>query len=553
MLVTGAEDGIDDVLSLYDFTIPEHAPKGHLRVNYGLKEALLQATDTYLDIKVISKIRPHMTKTVTVHITVSNQAGNALQWLHDPINLVVPENSPAGTFIGILRTNELHGSEKESSVEYRLSGHPRGISVDSHTGVIRATAPFDYEEWLPDPINLVVPENSPAGTFIGILRTNELHGREKEINVEYRLQGHPRGISVDSHTGVIRATAPFDYEEASMYSFKAVAQRADDAETSMECDVFLFISDRNDNPPRFRSHDSEVRISENTAPGYTVIQLEVDDLDTAVAQRADDAGTSTECDVFLFISDRNDNPPRFRSHDSEVRIPEDTAPGYTVIQLEVDDLDTDNEFIYEISAVGNERGLFGIKPDGQIFLLSSLDREQEAFHHLAITVYDRKNREYALKATTSVKIIVLDVNDNAPQFTSPTKYFIRNQIDTVEQNEFRILVEATDYGLPKRLSSATWITVVVLGNSKRLPTLKKIYHATVHEGAQVGQIVAQISNVSSSAAAVFGVMLKIEETLFSIYNYKSAFRNIGTKVYYVSLLLSVKSVCKNRTVYAVVS
>ncbi|VDN40741.1 unnamed protein product [Gongylonema pulchrum] len=170
----------------------------------------------------------------------------------------------------------------------------------------------------------------------------------------------------------------------------------------------------------------------------------------------------------------------------------------------------------------------------------------------------------ALKATTSVKIIVLDVNDNAPQFTSPTKYFvhegmplgtiigsvhaidpdmdhngqlqyrilpwshpegifminpIRNQIDTVEQNEFRILVEATDYGLPKRLSSATWITVVVLGDSKRLPTLKKIYHATVHEGAQVGQIVTQISNVSSSAAAVFGVMLKIQEALFSIYNY----------------------------------
>lgn len=104
----------------------------------------LQASDTYLDIKVISKVRRQISKLITVHIVANSPRDDAPHWLHNPIYFVVPENSPPGTFVGVLRTKEANNGSNGSSIQYELKGN--GLSVDSTTGVIRTTIVFDYEK-----------------------------------------------------------------------------------------------------------------------------------------------------------------------------------------------------------------------------------------------------------------------------------------------------------------------------------------------------------------------------------------------------------------------
>uniref|UniRef100_A0A1I7VHU0 Cadherin domain-containing protein n=1 Tax=Loa loa TaxID=7209 RepID=A0A1I7VHU0_LOALO len=211
----------------------------------------------------------------------------------------------------------------------------------------------------------------------------------------------------------------------------------------------------------------------------------------------------------------------------EVKVYEDAPVGLVIFQLDVDDLDT----------VGNERSWFGIKPDGRIFLTAPLDREYMVTHQLHINVYDQRPPERTFKATTTVKIIVLDINDNAPQFVSPLAYFIfngtvpgtiiglihavdpdlghngqlqyrilpwsnpeglfiinpvlgyllvRDQIDAEERKDYHLLVEAKDYGIPKRLSTIVSIAVTVLANNKGSPRLKSSYHIKIPENIPVG-------------------------------------------------------------------
>ncbi|KAL3994592.1 Cadherin domain family protein [Acanthocheilonema viteae] len=297
----------------------------------------------------------------------------------------------------------------------------------------------------------------------------------------YTLQGHPEAVSIDSDNGIITTTAPFDFEKENLYQFKAIAHGI--------------------------------------------------------------AGISMECYTFLHIVDKNDNAPKFASNSYEVEVYEDAPIGQFILQLDVDDLDTVNEFVYEISVIGNEQNWFGIKPDGRIFLTAPLDREHIAVHQLHVTVHDQRPPERAFKATTTVKVIVLDVNDNAPRFVSPSVFFIfggttsgtivglihavdpdlahngqlqyrilpwsnpeglfminpvvgyllvREQIDVEERKDYHLLVEAKDYGISRRLSTIVSITVTVLARNKESLRPRNFYHAKIPGNVPVGHIVSQI-------------------------------------------------------------
>ncbi|VDO40143.1 unnamed protein product [Onchocerca flexuosa] len=442
LLVEGEENSINNYHSYYEFTINEGIPVGSIVGRIGSEEKFkfellnkndnyeidkedgvirtkneVRISETYLDIRVISREYNEISKLITVLIIVA-QANSNIQFC--------PRNR----------------------------------------------------------IDLVVPENSPSGTFVGILKMDRPESENNRIH--YTLQGHPDAISINSNTGMISTTAPFDFEIENLYQFKAFAHRMQDA--------------------------------------------------------------LMECSVFLYIIDRNDNVPKFGSSNYEVEVYEDTPTGQVILQLEVEDWDFVNEFVYEISAIGNERSWFGIKPDGRIFLTAPLDREHMAVHQLHITVYDQRPPERAFKATTTVKVIVLDVNDNTPRFVSSPAFFISDglasgaiiglvqavdsdmdlngqlqyrilpwsnpeglfMIDPVlgyllthdhivveEREDYHLLIEARDYGIVKRLSTIVPVTVTILGSNKKSPRLRNFYHIKIPENVSVGHTVCRIINVSS--------------------------------------------------------
>ncbi|XP_028818497.1 protocadherin Fat 3a isoform X3 [Denticeps clupeoides] len=132
-------------------------------------------------------------------------------------------------------------------------------------------------------------------------------------------------------------------------------------------------------------------------------------------------------DVEVKVLDVNDNSPTFESEVYEVSLPEDTAPGTRVIQLRAldPDLAVNGQVTYSLNPPGqhvlgalfDEGGpLFMIdSTSGWISTLKELDHEESPSHSLTVWASDLGD-PISLSSSTTVVIVVTDVNDNPPVF-----------------------------------------------------------------------------------------------------------------------------------------
>ncbi|NXV24801.1 PCDG7 protein, partial [Cepphus grylle] len=133
------------------------------------------------------------------------------------------------------------------------------------------------------------------------------------------------------------------------------------------------------------------------------------------------------------ILDINDNSPTFPERNSVLEISEYTAPGTRFPLEKAQDPDTGVNSLqnYECSestyfTLDVKNGDDGVKYP-ELILVKSLDREQQAAHNLILTATDRGTP--VKSGSTTIKIIVLDGNDHAPEFTQPVyKVTVREDV-----------------------------------------------------------------------------------------------------------------------------
>ncbi|NXU38376.1 PCDG7 protein, partial [Drymodes brunneopygia] len=133
------------------------------------------------------------------------------------------------------------------------------------------------------------------------------------------------------------------------------------------------------------------------------------------------------------ILDINDNSPSFPETSSVLEISENTAPGarFPLERAHDPDIGVNSLQNYECSessyfTLDVKTGDDGVKYP-ELILVKSLDREQQAVHKLILTATD--NGSPVKSGSTTVKIIVLDGNDNAPEFTqSEYKVTVREDV-----------------------------------------------------------------------------------------------------------------------------
>uniref|UniRef100_A0A914RSC0 Cadherin domain-containing protein n=1 Tax=Parascaris equorum TaxID=6256 RepID=A0A914RSC0_PAREQ len=224
----------------------------------------------------------------------------------------------------------------------------------------------------------------------------------------------------------------------------------------------------------------------------------------------DGGGLSSDADVFLVVSDENDNMPRFEFDSYVIDVREDTDVGVNLLQINVFDNDSDCDFLFEIERRGNERGLFAIDRDGMVSVAAPLDRESSAKHVLHITVTDQGPSNKVLSASTTLTVNVIDVNDNAPTFVSPNTFFVfeevplgtlvgivvaidadfgnnaqvNGRVDREKKAVHHLTIEASDRGSPIRTSSAN-ITILVLDVDDNESVLKDMHYGKVVESTAV--------------------------------------------------------------------
>ncbi|KAM6055247.1 protocadherin gamma-A12-like isoform 10-T10 [Theristicus caerulescens] len=146
------------------------------------------------------------------------------------------------------------------------------------------------------------------------------------------------------------------------------------------------------------------------------------------------------------ITDINDNAPSFREAETQMRMSETTAPGSRFPLAEAHDPDVGSHSLQRYELSGDEHFSLAVQagPGGEerpeLVLAKALDREEASFHELVLRASD--GGEPARTGTARIRVAVLDANDNAPVF-GQAEYAVRVPED-VPVGSVLVTLTATD-------------------------------------------------------------------------------------------------------------
>ena len=300
----------------------------------------------------------------------------------------------------------------------------------------------------------------------------------------YIREGDPDALFGIKSNGEVYVSRHLDRESQAIYKLEVVAS---DGTFVTEAKVKIEILDDNDNPPECLRTSYQFQISEDTLPGFTMAQIEVSDKDEGInAQQAfilngpnadffsldsdkgmlalalpldremissyvlrahaQDAGMPEwECvsDIFIKIEDVNDNPPKFSQDVFTASLREDTpidAIGTKIHATDDDGLPMNKKISYDILDGSQE---FRIDSEtGMVRLAKSLDREVQDMYNLTVRAMDHGRPR--LSQIANLIILILDVNDNPPEFAS--RMYFTHVMEDVAKGE---------YTIPKNLGHST--------------------------------------------------------------------------------------------------
>ncbi|XP_012516810.1 PREDICTED: protocadherin alpha-3-like [Propithecus coquereli] len=150
--------------------------------------------------------------------------------------------------------------------------------------------------------------------------------------------------------------------------------------------------------------------------------------------------------VVVEVKDINDNPPVFPTAVKNLFISESRQPGSRFSLEGASDADIGTNSLLTYNLDSTEYFTLDVKRNDEeikslgLVLKKLLNREDTPKHHLLITAIDGGKPE--LTGTTQVKITVLDVNDNAPEFER-TVYKVR-LFENVPNGTLVVIVNASD-------------------------------------------------------------------------------------------------------------
>jgi protocadherin-16/23 len=259
--------------------------------------------------------------------------------------------------------------------------------------------------------------------------------------------------------------------------------------------VNVTIQDVNDNPPVFEMSRYVASISENTTVGTAVLTVHATDADignnslveyfinrrqsdreekfrvdskigTIYVNKAldfesrerhelvivarDCGAQPLEANVFVSVrvNDINDNRPAiaviFLSDDATPKISEGAQPGEFVARISVSDPDSRATYSNATVTLSGGDGRFGLTTRDDIVYVvlveRPLDREEKSSYELSIEATDTGIPP--LRAMSMLRILVTDINDNAPQFLK--KNYEAHVLETSEPGTSVLRVSAKD-------------------------------------------------------------------------------------------------------------
>uniref|UniRef100_A0A3P8PZ32 Cadherin domain-containing protein n=1 Tax=Astatotilapia calliptera TaxID=8154 RepID=A0A3P8PZ32_ASTCA len=464
-----------------------------------------------------------------------------------------------------------------------------------------------------------VSESSPVGTTIsasanltaplGIVALDNDIEETKDPMVTITLDDYTMIFSL-TPTGIIRylrLLKPVDRETQMVYTFTMVA--SDGVQQSRPVTVNILVIDANDNTPTFGEVSYSVEVFTNMQPGETVLQLTASDADEGLnglvtyeilagAQgdfiisnrtgritvapgvtltvgrsytltvRASDNAPETQRRSSIttvnieVLPPNNQSPPRFPLLTYSLEVSEAMRIGAILLNLQA--IDRENDPIRYRILSGDSQKVFNLTETiGLLLLDKPLDRETTDQYRLIVTASDGHPGG---TTTTTVNIVVTDVNDNDPKFdlTIPSNFSVREEeanlfvgrvratdpdagangqvryrivnhpdlftisangsiytrvpLDRESRSQYDLVVEASDGAVDPRRTSFT-VSVQVTDIDDNSPVFsQQTYVVNVPENSPVGTVVLQLSAVDLDLFSNVTYRIKTESArqLFSL-------------------------------------
>ncbi|XP_029367636.1 protocadherin Fat 4 isoform X1 [Echeneis naucrates] len=378
--------------------------------------------------------------------------------------------------------------DREEKTAYQLQVTAAdGSGLRSHTQAIVTVTVIDTQDNPPvfsqKVYSFVMFENVGIGTVIGTVSATTV---DLNTNISYLItSGDQRGLFTVSSSGQITASSQIDREEQGFYQLKVVARAG---EITGEAYVNITVKDLNDNAPHFIHAVEHVSAVENWSTGHVIFQAKASDPDEGtngvvvyslkqnpkglfhihekhglitltgplevttssyeVEVLASDMGVpqhTSSLVLIVSVYDVNDNSPVFNQLSYEVIILESEPVNSRFFKVEATDKDSglNGEIMYDIAG-GNAGDVFGIFPDGQLYIKAELDREIQDRYNLVVVAKDRAVEP--LSATVNVSVILDDVNDNRPLFNSTNYVFHFEEEQKRGSLVGRVFAEDKDFG-----------------------------------------------------------------------------------------------------------
>ncbi|XP_034399898.1 protocadherin-10b isoform X2 [Cyclopterus lumpus] len=316
-------------------------------------------------------------------------------------------------------------------------------------------------------------ENAPVGMLVIQLNATDLDEGQNG-DVVYSFSNHISSrvkdlFSIDPRTGRIEVRAEVDFEESSLYQIFVQAKDMGPNAVPAHCKVLVKVTDLNDNAPEITFSTVTESVSEKAAPGTVIALLSVTDRDAeengqihveilgdvpfklktsfrnyftivtdgplnreqadsySVTVVARDKGTpslAASKSIRVQVSDENDNAPTFAQAIYDVYVTENNVPGAYIHAVTALDPDVGQNSLISYSILECDIQGMSVKTyvsineeTGYLYALRSFDYEQLKDFTFMVQAKDAGTPELSSNAT--VKVIIVDQNDNAPVVLAP--------------------------------------------------------------------------------------------------------------------------------------
>ncbi|XP_077388946.1 uncharacterized protein LOC144026230 [Festucalex cinctus] len=312
-----------------------------------------------------------------------------------------------------------------------------------------------------------IKENAAKGTSVINVSASD---KDSDSNgqISYVISQISELFQINSETGEVILTGDIDYERAKVLEIDIEA--VDNGGLSDSSKIIVDVIDVNDNSPQIKILSKSDSISEDSAENTVVTMLSVSDPDSGsngevkchisrdipfkmenmngfyslVTEVALDRESASEYNITvtcsdegvpslsssvtltLHISDVNDNAPVFERSSYEAYIVENNTPGLSVFTVKASDADWNQNarlsYILEDSSVNGvpvSSYVSVSSESGVIHAVRSFDYEQLKEFHFRVRAQDGGSPP--LSSNVSVRMVIQDQNDNAPQVLYPVQ------------------------------------------------------------------------------------------------------------------------------------